>query len=352
MGGAAGRHPLHLRPTGHPRGREKPSDLRRGRAVRVRSDLQLHPEGPRRPGRDLRGHRYRRARIPRPGEEVLRHRREPRRQQVRRPQHCRMVRWLVRVRAEGRARGHPATGLLPHQHAGHGPVRAYADHRRRRLLRALRRGMHRPDLVRGLAARRHRRDHRRKARPRALHHRAELVEQRLQPRHPACLRARGRHDGMGRRQHRFQGHHEVPGLHPRRTVRQGIHHVPWLRRQGPVPGHGREDDSPRPAHQLHHRRQVHFPWWWPLRLPRSGQNRQGRVRFVQLDRVRCPAGRRLLPLRYLPACRRSRRRRFDGPRSHRFQDFRRPALLPDEPRSHGGRGARHDRARLRRTDQP
>ena len=34
-----------------------------------------------------------------------------------------------------------------------------------------------------LAARRHRRDHRRKARPCALHHRAELVEQRLQPRH-------------------------------------------------------------------------------------------------------------------------------------------------------------------------
>ena len=54
-----------------------------------------------------------------------------------------------------------------------------------------------PDLVRGLAARRHRRDHRREACARALHHRAELVEQRLQPRHPARLRARGRHDGMG-----------------------------------------------------------------------------------------------------------------------------------------------------------
>ena len=49
---------------------------------------------------------------------------------------------------------------------------------------------------------------------------------------PSVLRARGRHDGMGRRQHRFQGHHEVPGLHPRRTVRQGIHHVPRLRGKG------------------------------------------------------------------------------------------------------------------------
>ena len=56
---------------GIPEAEKKPSGLRRGRAVRVRSDLQLHPEGPRRPGRDLRGHRHRRARIPRPGEEVL-----------------------------------------------------------------------------------------------------------------------------------------------------------------------------------------------------------------------------------------------------------------------------------------
>jgi Fe-S cluster assembly protein SufB len=44
-----------------------------------------------------------------------------------------------------------------------------------------------------------------------LHDDPELVEQRLQPRHQAGDRARGRDDGVGRRQHRLEGHHEVPG---------------------------------------------------------------------------------------------------------------------------------------------
>ena len=46
----------------------------------------------------------------------------------------------------GRARRHPAAGLLPDQHREHGPVRADADHRRRGLVRALRRGLHGADL--------------------------------------------------------------------------------------------------------------------------------------------------------------------------------------------------------------
>ena len=40
-----------------------------------------------------------------------------------------------------------AAGVLPHQHREHGPVRADADHRRRGLLRPLRRGLHRADLL-------------------------------------------------------------------------------------------------------------------------------------------------------------------------------------------------------------
>ena len=48
---------------------------------------------------------------------------------------------------QGRARRHPAAGLLPDQHREHGPVRADADHRRRGRLRALRRGLHRADLL-------------------------------------------------------------------------------------------------------------------------------------------------------------------------------------------------------------
>ena len=49
---------------------------------------------------------------------------------------------------QGRARRDPAAGLLPDQHREHGPVRADADHRRRGRLRALRRGLHRADLLR------------------------------------------------------------------------------------------------------------------------------------------------------------------------------------------------------------
>ena len=48
---------------------------------------------------------------------------------------------------DGRARRDAAAGLLPDQHREHGPVRADADHRRAGLLRALRRGLHRPHLL-------------------------------------------------------------------------------------------------------------------------------------------------------------------------------------------------------------
>ena len=65
---------------------------------------------------------------------------------------------------QGRARGDPAAGLLPDQHREHGPVRADADHRRRGRLRALRRGLHRADLLLRLAALRGRRDHREEGR--------------------------------------------------------------------------------------------------------------------------------------------------------------------------------------------
>ena len=54
---------------------------------------------------------------------------------------------LLRIRAEGRARGHSVAGLLPHQHAEHGTVRAHVDHRGRGVLRALRGRLHRADLL-------------------------------------------------------------------------------------------------------------------------------------------------------------------------------------------------------------
>ena len=70
----------------------------------------------------------------------------PERQQARGAELRRVVGRLVRLRAAGRARRDAAAGLLPDQHRVDGPVRADADHRRRGLLRALRRGLHRADL--------------------------------------------------------------------------------------------------------------------------------------------------------------------------------------------------------------
>ena len=61
-------------------------------------------------------------------------------QQVRLPQHRCVVGRILHLRTQGRARGHPAPGLFPHQHGVDGAVRAHPHHRRRGLLRPLRRG--------------------------------------------------------------------------------------------------------------------------------------------------------------------------------------------------------------------
>ena len=103
-----------------------------------------------------------------------------------------------------------APGLLPDQRREHGPVRAHADHRRRGRLRALRRGLHGADLLERLAAFGGGRDRRQQGRPLPLHDDPELVEQRLQPRHQAGGRLRGRDDGVGRREPRLEADDEVP----------------------------------------------------------------------------------------------------------------------------------------------
>ena len=211
LGRAARRHQEHLRPARHPRGGEAAADRGRGGAVRERGRLPQDPRGPGGEGRPLPGHRHRAARAPGPVPGVLRHRDPGRRQQVRRAEHRGVERRLVHLRAEERARGDPAAGLLPDQHREHGPVRADADHRRRGRLRALRRGLHGADLQVGLAALRGGGDHRQGRRPVPLHDDPELVEQRVQPGHQAG-RGAGRGDhGVGRREHRLQGDDEVPG---------------------------------------------------------------------------------------------------------------------------------------------
>ena len=83
---------------------------------------------------------------------VLRDDHPAERQQVRGAELGRLVGRLVHLRAAGRPDRAAAPGLLPDQRREHGPVRAHADHRRRGRLRALRRGLHRADLLVRLAA--------------------------------------------------------------------------------------------------------------------------------------------------------------------------------------------------------
>ena len=233
-----------------------------------------------------------------------------RRQQVRRAQHRRVVGWLVHLRPAGRPRRHPAAGLLPDQHREHGPVRADADHRRRGLLRALRRGLHRADLQVGLAALRGRRDHREEERPRALHDHPELVQQRLQPRHQAGDLRRGRDDGVDRRQHRLQGHDEVPGRLPPRRARQGRDAVHRLRRRGPAPGRRRQDGARRALHAPRSSSPSRSPAAAAAR-PTAASCRSSRVRTTapSTRALRRAAGRHDQPLRHLPLRRHPRGRR-------------------------------------------
>ena len=176
---------------------------------------------------------------------------------------------------QGVQRGDPAAGVLPDQHREHGPVRADADHRRRGRVRALRRGLHRADLLVRLAAQRGRGDHREEERALPLHHDPELVEQRLQPGHQARRRARGRDHGVDRRQHRLQGDDEVPGgLHDRRA-RQGRGALGRDGRRGPAPGRRRQDGARRAAHVLDDHLEVDRPRRRPHLVPRPGPGAGG-----------------------------------------------------------------------------
>ena len=261
---------------GIPEAEKQRLDRRCRRAVRVRGRVPQDPRGPGGEGRHLPGHRHRAQGAPGAVPGVLRHGDPGRRQQVRRAEHRGLVRRQLHLRAEGRARRDPAAGLLPDQHREHGPVRADPHHRRRGRLRPLRRGLHRADLLLRLAALRGRRDHREAGRPLPLHHDPELVEQRLQPGHQARRRPGGREHGVGRRQHRLQGHDEVPRRLPDGRVRQGRDALGRLRRRGPAPGRGRQDGALRAEHVLPDRLQVGGPRRRPDLLPRPGPGPGGR----------------------------------------------------------------------------
>ena len=162
MGGPAGRDSRHVGQARHPRGGEEvPRRCRR--AVRVRGRLPQAPGRPRGEGRDLPRHGHGAARARGHRQAVHGHDHPAERQQVRRAELSRVVGRVVHLRAARRADRDAAPGLLPHQRGEHGPVRAHADHRRRGRVRALRRGLHRADLLVRLAALGRRRDRREEA---------------------------------------------------------------------------------------------------------------------------------------------------------------------------------------------
>ena len=262
------------------------------------------------------------------------------RQQARGAELRGLVGRLVRLRAPGRPRRDAAAGLLPDQHREHGPVRADADHRRRGLLRALRRGLHGAGLVVGLAALRGRRADRQAGRAHPLHDRAELVAERLQPRHQARDRRDRRDRRVGRLQPRLQADDEVPVGLPDGRARPRRGALDRLRRQRPAPGRRRQDHPRGAEHDVEHLRQVDLQGRRALVLPRPARGRQGRARLEVQGRLRRAPARRGLALGHLPDDPHRRGRRRRRPRGDGLQGRRGAALLPAEPRPlRGGGGA-------------
>ena len=277
LGGPARRHQGHLGQARDPGGGEE-VPRRRRRPVRVRGRLPQAPGRPRGEGRDLPRHGLGPARARGARQAVLRHDHPAERQQVRGAELGGLVGRLVHLRAAGRPRRDAAAGLLPDQRREHGPVRAHADHRRRGRVRALRRGLHGADLLVRLAALGGGRDHRQAARALPLHDDPELVEQRLQPRHQARRRLRGRDDGVGRREPRLEADDEVPGdlADGRARPRRGA--LDRVRRHGPAPGRGRQVRPRRAAHDVGDHLEVDLEERRPRRLPRAAQGGEGRRR--------------------------------------------------------------------------
>ena len=100
--------------------------------------------------------------------------------------------------------------------------------------------------------------------------------------------ARGRDHGVGRRQHRLQGHDEVPGRLPDRRARQGRDALDRLRRRGPAPGRRRQDGARRAAHLL----ARSSPSRWPAAAaarPTAAWSRSTRARTARKSTVQCDA---------------------------------------------------------------
>ena len=178
------------------------------------------------------------------------------RQLLRRAELGGLQRRLLLLRAQGRALPHGALHLLPHQRQGHRPVRAHPDRRRRRRLRQLPGGLHRPHARQQPAARRGGRAGGARQRPDQVLHRAELVSRR-QGRQGRHLQLRHQARRLPRRE--FQdlldpggdrlGHHlEVSELHPDGRQLRGRVLLGGADQQLPAGRHRHQDDPHRQEH--------------------------------------------------------------------------------------------------------
>jgi hypothetical protein len=191
----------------------------------------------------------------------------------------------------------------------------------------------RADLHARLAALGRGRDHREEGRSRSLYDDPELVEQRVQPGDEACRGLRGLRDGVDRRQHRLEGHDEVPVDLPAGQGRAGRGALGRVRRRGAAHGRRRKGDPLRAVHDLDHQQQVGVQGRRAHRLPRARAGRAGCPPREVDGAVRRPDPRRDLALGHLPV---RRGRGADGaarPRGIGRPNRRGPALLPDEPGS-------------------
>ena len=147
-----------------------------------------------------------------------------------------------------------------------------------------------------------------------------------------------------------QGDDEVSGdlADRRRRARRGP--VGRVRRQGSASGRRRQDGARRARHDGRHHLQVHLEGRWPRRLSRAGarspKGATGAKSKVDCDALILDDESRSTRIRTS----RWTRRRRPRARGDSLEDRRGAALLPDEPRPHGGRGERDDRLRLHRAD--
>ena len=140
----------------------------------------------------------------------------------------------------------------------------------------------------GLAALRRRRADRQAGRADPLHDRAELVAERLQPRHQARDRRARRDRRVGRLQPRLQAHDEVPERLPDGRARPRRDPLDRVRRQRPAPGRGRQDRPRRAEHDVEHLRQVDLQGRRAL-LATAACSRSPRARTGSKSTVVCDA---------------------------------------------------------------